>query len=622
MSIFGLILVVVLSVLGAGRSHAIDYFTADEIRRVSPRADAALVDALVRQQPDLTSAQVSSRLRVAHFLAQVMTETGGLLRLDENMNYSTQGLIRTFSRRTISEAKARELAHKPREIANWVYGERLGNRGRHTDDGWNYRGSGYIQLTGRHNFIQRGLETGLPLADDFERARRPDQGLAVALAYWRARDINAAADLNDRFRTRVLVNGPAAHGHDQAVIWFNRIWTEVMRDKPEFGQVSDVVESLDVDAQDERTALGNILSGLGYLPDGATESDAALADALRDFQQERGLAVTGEFDEDTLYAVTDPVEWRREEAIEFAAAPLADPDGSASFSLMTDQARDTTLMLAPNEGSGRTVAQELSADNLGRLMQAEGTYSEYEMEGGTFVRDTFIPFTIIPPDDREVVLDTSGFPARAIVQILFRKTPLIQGYNLCSGAMIAPDTVLTAGHCVHSGTANGVWFTDFQVFPGRNTANKPFGDCRGVTLYALRGWTAAATASEARDYDLAAIKLDCTVGERTGWMGLRAMSDDELGAQALVQGYAGDRQPAGRQWQSSGPIDVMQQLKAFYRIDTAGGTSGSPVISQSDQMVVCVHTNGLHGSPPWNAHNACTRLTASRLATIADWIGR
>lgn len=618
-----IVILVIATLFGPTIGSAQQYFSEQDILRVSPRANPALVRALVDGQAGLRDGGINSKMRVAHFLAQVMTETGGLARLDENMNYSAATLIKVFSRKVISVAKANEIQRQPMVIANWVYGNRLGNRGRDTSDGWNYRGSGYIQLTGRDNFLRRGQEIDMPLVDEYDRARDPGAGLQVAIAYWKARKINAAADLNDRRQVRVLVNGPAAHGYDASVVWFNLIWTRVFRDKPDFGTELAWIEGSEVvTAADSIAAIAGILTDDGFLPGGAVESDpgsAAFSDAISAFQQSREIPVTGVVDEATIYAITDPVEWRSLEAEEFAAAPVLEPDGSDSFTLVAPVNPEATPIFEPNEGTGGATTQQLDADESASLSTASETYSEYELAEGVYVGSKFIPFTVIGEDNRSPVMDTSAFPARAIVQILF-EVPGHAGTNLCSGAMISPDTVLTAGHCVHSGTADGSWYRNFTVYPGRNTVLKPFGACKGVQTFALRGWTGASTNDEARYFDMGAIKLDCAVGDATGWFGLRALGDEELAAPTRVQGYAGDKPPTGRQWFSTDQVRVIETLKVFYQNDTAGGTSGAPVFEEGDFRVFCVHTNGLHGAPPWRDNNACTRLTPDRIATIAGWI--
>ena len=302
-----------LGLLGSSVS-AEEFYTEQELLGITPQADPALVRALVENQHVLEAAEIESRLRVAHFLAQVMTETGGLRRLDENMNYSAARLTQVFSRRVITPEKALEIERQPRLIANWVYGNRLGNRGRHTDDGWNFRGSGYIQLTGRDNFLRRGAEIGQPLEESPEIARGPITGLTAATAYWRARAINAPADCNKRREVRVLVNGPAAHGLNAAIAWFNRIWTTMYADRPEFArELLACVEETDiVPTGDTDDAVAAILVEEGFLSDDAAEaSDAgALSYALRAYQSSRGLEETGTVDEDTFYALTDPSEWR------------------------------------------------------------------------------------------------------------------------------------------------------------------------------------------------------------------------------------------------------------------------------------------------------------------------
>ena len=197
-------------------------FTAAQIKRFSPRARNDIVEALVNGQQYFRKAEITTPLRLTHFFTQIGLETRGLRRLDENMSYSEQILLKVFSRKTVSKAKAKEIARKPKEVANWIYGARLGNRGRNTNDGWNYRGSGFIQLTGRSNYRRRGLEVDLPLEVKPELVRQPKSALDMAITYWTSRKINRTADKDDLYRVRVLVNGRAAHDFEQSKLWYKK----------------------------------------------------------------------------------------------------------------------------------------------------------------------------------------------------------------------------------------------------------------------------------------------------------------------------------------------------------------------------------------------------------------
>ena len=75
----------------------------------------------------------------------------GFTRAIENLNYSAEGLLKTFPK-YFNEPTAREYARKPELIANHVYMNRMGNGDWQSGDGFKYRGRGFIQLTGRTNY--------------------------------------------------------------------------------------------------------------------------------------------------------------------------------------------------------------------------------------------------------------------------------------------------------------------------------------------------------------------------------------------------------------------------------------------------------------------------------------
>ena len=109
-------------------------------------------DAVISQLPDtMAKYNITTSLRLAHFLAQCGHESAGFKAVNENLNYSVDGLKRIFSKYfpgTLAEGYARQ----PEKIASKVYGNRMGNGNEASKEGWKYRGRGYIQLTGKDNY--------------------------------------------------------------------------------------------------------------------------------------------------------------------------------------------------------------------------------------------------------------------------------------------------------------------------------------------------------------------------------------------------------------------------------------------------------------------------------------
>lgn len=110
-------------------------------------------DIVLLQIPETaTKFNITTPLRLAHFLSQCGHESAGFTVTSENLNYSADGLLKTFPK-YFNAATAAEYARNPEKIANKVYASRMGNGNEASGDGYKYRGRGYIQLTGKTNYV-------------------------------------------------------------------------------------------------------------------------------------------------------------------------------------------------------------------------------------------------------------------------------------------------------------------------------------------------------------------------------------------------------------------------------------------------------------------------------------
>ena len=175
-------------------STPLDLVTAERIKALCPAVDPDILEAVVTAAPTaFPAAGLTTAPRIAHFFAQIATETGGLKRLDENLRYTTAALLVKYWPKTFAdEAAAKPYLKDPEKLANHVYGNKNGNKG--GTDGWDYRGSGLIQITGRDNFRTVGAAVGMDLESDPSLARHAESALEIALGYWGVHDINAVAD--------------------------------------------------------------------------------------------------------------------------------------------------------------------------------------------------------------------------------------------------------------------------------------------------------------------------------------------------------------------------------------------------------------------------------------------
>jgi putative chitinase len=121
-------------------------------------------DAVIAMIPDTAAKfQINTPLRLAHFLAQCGHESGGFRLTKENLNYSAKGLMGIFKKYFPTEALAKQYERQPAKIANKVYGGRMGNGPESSGEGAKYCGRGYIQLTGKDNYIAFGKSIGVDM---------------------------------------------------------------------------------------------------------------------------------------------------------------------------------------------------------------------------------------------------------------------------------------------------------------------------------------------------------------------------------------------------------------------------------------------------------------------------
>ncbi len=136
----------------------------DIVRRLCPKAKPSYLAAFENGDALFAAAGITTSLRLAHFLAQALHETGGLSIEWESGAYSAARLVEIFGaepRRAngsphhsaqVAPSEAAALAYRPEAIFERVYGrgnpvkaKELGNT--QPGDGYRYRGGGVLQKT-------------------------------------------------------------------------------------------------------------------------------------------------------------------------------------------------------------------------------------------------------------------------------------------------------------------------------------------------------------------------------------------------------------------------------------------------------------------------------------------
>ena len=148
---------------------------------------------------------INTPKRQAAFIGQCAHESANFKVLQENLNYSAEGLMKTWPSRFPTKEIADQYARNPAKIAGKVYNGRLGNTSE--EEAAKYLGRGLIQLTGKENYERCGSAIGVDLINEPTLLVEPNHAAMSAGWFWNKKGLNELADAQEHGIITKRING-------------------------------------------------------------------------------------------------------------------------------------------------------------------------------------------------------------------------------------------------------------------------------------------------------------------------------------------------------------------------------------------------------------------------------
>lgn len=179
--------------------------------------------------------EINTPLRLSHFLAQIIHETGNFQWLEE-----------------IWGPTKIQLGYEGRGDLGNIY----------PGDGKKYKGFGYIMVTGRFNFDRYSKQLGIDLINNPEKAKEPNIAAQIVGQYWKNNNLNIYADRDDLKTITKRING-GYNGFEDRKKWLNKCKEVLMTTNKTLKDIKDTTHIKDL-SKEQIKELQTLLEEHGH----------------------------------------------------------------------------------------------------------------------------------------------------------------------------------------------------------------------------------------------------------------------------------------------------------------------------------------------------------------------